>query len=187
MEDTRKEIRKAVDEVLTEVEHDADVTLGRVVEDFEEKLLLATEYETRAFQSIANETLLISTLSTEAKVIKKEEVIFGDRMRVFQQVFEEEEKALESLWREWTEIQHETVCLAFEVLGPDEVVIKEEEMSLITPGTINRAIECHEQHQHTLNGTLDKMVAVQNSVKKVTSRTMKTLKEQQEVSSRRLR
>jgi hypothetical protein len=172
--------------VLTEVERDAQVELAQVVEDFEEKLQLALDYETRAFQSIAEERLLITTLSPERKVVKKEEVIFEDRMQGFQQLVEEEEKVLESLWQEWTEIQTETVCLALEVLGPDEVAIDEEIMSVVTPEKVDGAIQCHAQHQDAFKDALEKMVSMQKSIQIVTSRTLKTLKDQQEVRSRRL-
>jgi hypothetical protein len=172
--------------VLTEVEGDANVELAQVVEEFEEKLQLALDYETRAFQSIVEERLLITTLSPDKGVVEKQEVIFGDRMQVFQQIVEEEEKGFASLWQEWVEIQTRLICLAIEILGPDEVVIEEEEMSVIAPEKVDGAIQCHAKHQEVLKGTLDKMEAIQSSVKKVTSRTLKTLKDQQEVRSRRL-
>lgn len=169
--------------MLTQVEGDACVELAQVVEDFEEKLQFALDYETRAFQSIADERLLITRLSREKQPVEKEEVIFGDRMHTFQQIVEEEEKALETLWREWKEIQIELVCLAFEVLGPDEVVIEEEQPSVIMPEKVNAAIHCYAQHQDILEGRLNKLVAIQTAVKKVTSRTLRTLKDQQEVRS----
>jgi hypothetical protein len=187
MQDIRNEIRKAVDEVLTEVEGNANVELAQVVDDFQEKLQLALDYETRAFQSIAEERLLITTLSPEKKVVKKQEVNFGGRMRVFQRIVEEEGRALESLWQEWIKIQTETVCLAFEVLGPDKVAVEEEEMTVITPEKVDEAIHCYGRHQEALKGTLQEVVAIQNCVKKLTSQTLKTLKDQQQVRSYRLR
>jgi hypothetical protein len=183
----RREIRKAVDVVLTQVEGDANVELAQVVEDFQEKVQLALDYETRAFQSISEERLLITTLSPEKKVVEKQEVIFGDRMRVFQQIVEQEGKALESLWQEWTKIQAETVCLAFEVLGPDKVAVEAEEMTVVTPEKVDEAIDCYRRHQKALKDTLDDEVAIQNCVTKLTSQTLKTLKDQQEVRSHRLR
>lgn len=172
--------------MLAEVEGGANIELARVVEEFEEKLRLALDYETRAFQSIADERLLITSLSPENKIVEKEEVIFGDRMQVFQDVVEEEEKALESLWQEWIKIQSETVCLAFEVLGQGEVSIDDEQMSIITLDKFDGAIRSHSNHQNALKDTLDELAAIQNSVKKVTSRTLQTVKDQQEVRSRRL-
>ena len=183
IEDSRKEIRKAADKVLVEVEGDANIELARVVEEFEEKLRLALDYETRAFQSIADERLLITLLSSENKVVEKEEAVFGDRMQVFQRVIEEEEKALESLWQEWTEIQSETVCLAFEVLGPGEVSIDEEQMSIIASDKVDAAIRSYASHQGTLKDTLDGLATIQDAVKKVTSRTLQTLKHQQRVGA----
>ena len=49
--------------MLSQVGGDANKELAQVVEEFEEKLQLALEYETRAFQSIADERLLITTIS----------------------------------------------------------------------------------------------------------------------------
>jgi hypothetical protein len=169
--------------VLSEVEGDANIELARVVEEFEEKLRLALDYETRAFQSIVDERLLITSLSPENKVIEKEEVIFGDRMQIFQQVVEEEGEALESLWQEWTKIQSETVCLAFEVLGQEEVSIDEEQMSIIALDKLDGAVRSYANHRDALKDTLDELAVIQNSVKKVTSRTLQTLKDQQEVRS----
>jgi hypothetical protein len=186
IQDIRNEIRKAADEVLTEVEGDANVELAQVVEDFQEKIQLALDYETRAFQSIAEERLLITTLSPEKKVVEKREVIFGHRMRDFQQIVEQEEKALESLWQEWTNIQAETVCLAFEVLGPDKVAIEAEGMTVVTTEKVDEAIQCYRRHQEALKNTLDDLLAIQNCVKKLTFQTLKTLKDQQEARSHRL-
>ena len=102
-------------------------------------------------------------------------------MQVFQQVIEEEEKALESLWQEWTEIQSETVCLAFEVLGPGEVSIDEAQMSIMASDKVDAAIRSYASHQGTLKDTLDGLATIQDAVKKVTSRTLQTLKHQQRV------
>lgn len=170
--------------MLTKVEGDANVELAQVVAEFEEKLQLALEYETQAFQSIAEERLLITTLSP---VVRRQEVIFGDRMQVFQHICEEEEKALESLWQEWTEIQARTIYLAIEILGPHEVVVEEKETSVIAPEKVDGAIQCYVKHQDTLKDTLDTMADIQTSARKVTSRTLKTLKDQQEVRSSRVR
>ena len=172
--------------MLNEVEHDANAELVHVVEDFEEKLQLALDYETRAFQSIADERLLITTLSPEKKAMREEEVVFGERMKEFQHVMEKEEAIIEALWREWEEIQIEMVCLALEVLGPEDVTLEEEKASAITPQKVAGAVHCYLQHQDAFNETLDKTAAIQNSVKKVTSRTLKTLRDQQEVRSCRL-
>ena len=155
--------------------------LAQVVEEFEEKLQLALEYETRAFQSIADERLLITTLSPKTKAVKKREVVFGERMQDFRQIVEEEEAVIESLWRQWEEIQIETVCLAFEVLGSNGVILNEEDRSVIAPEKIDGAIQCYTQHQDTLRNALDKMTAMEGSAKNVTSQTIKTLRAQQKV------
>jgi hypothetical protein len=172
--------------VLSQVGGDASKELAQVVEEFEEKLQLALEYETRAFQSIADERLLITTLSPKTKAVKKREVVFGERMQEFRQIVEEEEAVIESLWRQWEEIQIETVCLAFEVLGSNGVALKEEDRSVIAPEKIDGAIQCYTQHQDALRNTLDKMTAMGGSAKNVTSQTIKTLRAQQKVKSRLL-
>ena len=182
IEDTRNEIRKAADEVLARVEHDANVELAEVVDDFEEKLQLAIDYETRAFQSIADERLLITTLSPGKKPLKKEEVVFGERMKEFEHTVRDEEIAIEALWREWKKVQIETICLALEVLGPSEVVV-EEGAAVVAPQRVAAAVQCYSQRGDALKVALEKLTAVQSSAKKVVSRTLKTLKDQQEVSS----
>ena len=181
IEDTRDEIRKAADDVLTGVEHDANVELSQVVEDFEEKLQLALDYETRAFQSIGDERLLITTLSPGKKPLKKEEVVFGERMKEFEHIVRDEKIAIKALWREWEEVQIETVCLALEVLGPSGVAL-EGQAAVIAPQRVAAAVQCYSQHGDALKAALEKITAVQGSAKKVMSRTLKTLKAQQEVS-----
>jgi hypothetical protein len=113
--------------------------------------------------------------------VKKREVVFGERMQDFRQIVEEEEAVIESLWRQWEGIQIETVCLAFEVLGSNGVILKEEDRSVIAPEKIDGAIRCYTQHQDALRNTLDKMTAMEGSAKNVTVQTMKTLRAQQKV------
>jgi hypothetical protein len=173
--------------VLSQVGGDASKELAQVVEEFEEKLQLALEYETRAFQPIGDERLLITTLSPETKAVKEREVVFGERMQDFQQIVEEEEAAIESLWRQWEGIQIETVCLAIEVLGSNEVILKEEDKLAIAPEKIDGAIQCYTQHQDALREALDKITAMEGSVKNVASQTIKTLRAQQKVKSRLFR
>ena len=170
--------------MLSQVGGEASKELAQVVQEFEEKLQFALEYEARAFQSIADERLLITTLSPKTKAVKRREVVFGERMQDFRQIVEEEEAVIESLWRQWEEIQIETVCLAFEVLGSNEITLKEEDRSVIAPEKIDVAIECYTQHQDALRNTLDKMTAIEGSVKNVTSQTIRTLRAQQKVKSR---
>jgi hypothetical protein len=173
--------------VLSQVGGDASKELAQVVEEFEEKLQLALEYEARAFQPIGNERLLITTLSSKTKAVKKREVVLGERMQDFRQIVEEEGAIIESLWRQWEEIQIETVCLAIEVLGSNEVILKEEDRSAIAPEKIDGAILCYTQHQDALRNTLDKITAMEGSAKNVASRTIKTLRAQQKVKSRLFR
>jgi hypothetical protein len=115
--------------------------------------------------------------------VKKREVVFGERMQDFRQIVEEEEAVIESLWRQWEGIQIETVCLAFEVLGSNGVILKEEDRSVIAPEKIDGAIQCYTQHQDALRNTLDKMTAMEGSAKNVTVQTIKTLRAQQKVKS----
>ena len=173
--------------MLSQVEGDASKELAQVVEEFEEKLQLALEHEARAFQPIGDERLLITTLSPNTKAVKKREVVLGERIQDFRQIVEEEGAVIESLWRQWEEIQIETVCLAIEVLGSNEVILKEEDRSAIAPEKIDGAIQCHTQHQNALRNTLDKITAMEGSAKNVASRTMKTLRAQQKVKSRLFR
>jgi hypothetical protein len=168
--------------VLSQVRGDADKELAQVVEEFEEKVRLALEYEARAFQSIGDERLLITTLLPKTKSVTKREVVFGERMQDFRQIVEEEEAAIESLWRQWEEIQIETVCLAIEVLGSNEVSLKAEDRSAIAPEKIDGAVQCYTQHQAALQNTLDKMAVMEGEVKNVTSQTIKTLRAQQKVN-----
>ena len=167
--------------MLSRVRGDASKELAQVVEEFEEKLQLALEYEARAFQPIGDERLLITTLSPKTKAVKKREVVLGERMQDFRQIVEEEGAVIESLWRQWEEIQIETVCLAIEVLGSNDVILKEEDRSAIAPEKIDGAIQCYTQHQNVLRNTLDKITAMEGSAKNVASRTIKTLRAQQKV------
>ena len=173
--------------MLSQVGGDASKELAQVVEEFEEKLQLALEYEARAFQPIGNERLLITTLSPKTKAVKKREVVLGERMQDFRQIVEEEGAIIESLWRQWEDIQIETVCLAIEVLGSNDVILKEEDRSAIAPEKIDGAIQCYTQHQDALRNALDKITAMEGSVKNVASQTIKTLRAQQKVKSRLFR
>lgn len=172
--------------MLTEVEGNANADLARVVEEVEEKLQLALDYEIRAFKSIADERLLITKLSPEKMVMNKEEVILRERMQVFMQILGEEENALDILWQEWTTIQTEMACLAFEVLGPDEVSIGDGDAVVLTPENVHKAIQRYKTHQDAFKDALDGLAALQNSINEATSRTLSIVKDQQQVRFRHL-
>ena len=164
---------------MTDIETEANDKLDEVIADFEEKLQLTIDYEARAFHSVADERLLIMFEPPNNKVLEKREVIFGDRMLEFMHVVEEEEKMLDKLWRQWTGIQLEMICLAMEVLGPDQIVLEEKHMSANVQEKVNAASQIHGQHKQALEETLDKTAAIEESSKKTTARTLKTLKDQQ--------
>ena len=169
--------------MLIRVEQEATVELARIAEHFDEKLQLAIDYETRAFQSIADERLLLTTTTPGKKTMTKQEVVFGARMTEFEQLVEREEAEIEALWREWEKVQVETVCLALEVLGPKEVAVADEEKSVIAPEKVKGANQRYSEQEETLKNATEELAAIEISANEVTSRTLKTLKEQQEVSS----
>ena len=173
--------------MLTAVEHDATEGLAQAVEDFEQKLQLASDYETRAFQSIADERLLITTHSSEKEILTKQEFVFGERMKNFEHIVVNEEVAIKALWQEWEKVRIETVCLAFEVLGPSEIILKGEELelgqSLVAREKATLSVQCYSQHEDALKATLMEMAAIQSSAKRITAGTLGILKDQQEVSA----
>ena len=130
---------------------------------------------------MADERLLITIQSQEDGVTEKREVIFGERMLEFMETVELEERTLDDLWRQWTETQLEMINLAMEVLGPDEIVIDDEKMSASLQETIERASQVHSQHRSAYNESLESLANIKESAKKISARTLKTLKEQQQV------
>ncbi len=170
-----------MEQLLTEIETEATGKLEEVIADFEEKLQIAIDYEARAFQSVAEERLLITLESQKDGVVEKREVIFGDRILEFMETAEEEERILDGLWRQWVETQLEMICLAMEVLGPDEIAIDDGKMAANLQEKLESAFQIHTQHKNAYSESLERLAAIKESAKKTSARTLKTLKEQQKV------
>lgn len=166
---------------LEDVEEEIDEQFAQVVSDFEEKLQLAIKFETAAFEPIAHERLSITNGLPNQNQSETREVVFGERMLEFRRVVDEEEKALEQLWQQWTDVQVETICLAIKVLGPDAVVVQKEDLSADLQGMVDAASKSHVQQEGVLTKSLDELARIEQFVKRTTDRTLKTLSEQQKV------
>ena len=170
--------------MLTRTETEAKEQLEGIIADFEDKLRLAIDYESRAFRSIADERLLITTPSADGEDLgRQEEVLLGERMQAFQQVIEEKNVLLTSLWQEWAEVQAETICLAVEVLGLDVLEFQGQDAAVKMSTSLEKASISHRQNQQAYQKIDTDMRGLANSVNDATKTTLDTMGKQQKVGS----
>ena len=70
------------------------------------------------FRPFSEEQLQFASADGTLKV----KTLLGDCIQSFKKVVDDEEKALAVLWKEWTEVQLQTVEFAKEMLGPDGIM-----------------------------------------------------------------
>ena len=151
--------------------------------DFGRKLKLATDHERLIFRPLADEQLYVSNERGE----NQETWSLGVRMNDFERIRVEEERALEKLWKEWTKIQAEIVCLAVEVLGIDVITTYEgyEEYPGLRENVVV-ARRVHEDERVRYKRVRDEVKMLEKDADRVKEETLEALEAQEKVSTRLL-
>ena len=110
---SREHIKQQATSSLASIGHDLSSRVINVSKHFEEQLQATSESGNKLLIPLQDEELKFQTHDGRSAGT----VVLGDRMTQFRKVVAAEEKILESLRREWMDVQKEIMAIAGEMLG----------------------------------------------------------------------
>jgi hypothetical protein len=156
--------------------------LENISSDFGGKLKIVAEYEDNIFKPISEERLEITTNSLERNGhAQKQHASLADRMNEFGKVVAAEEAHLQRLWKEWQETQTNFVCLAAEVLGPEDINVTFEKTDTLVATAMNAAFAAYKEAEARRSELKDDADGLEESVGMIAEDTLNMLNEQEKV------
>lgn len=111
---SREHIKQQATSSLASIGHDLSSRVINVSKHFEEQLQAASEAGNKLLVPLQDEELKFKSHDGRSSGT----VVLGDRMTNFRKLVAAEERTLESLRREWMDVQKEIMAIAGEMLGP---------------------------------------------------------------------